>query len=72
MELEDVNQRFLIKNRVPECDWRNISIMASMNNVKVYLDKQYGKLDLLTAERIKQLHCFWISKSTVIYASKFE
>ena len=43
-----------------------------MVEVWACLDKEYGKLDLLAAKRIKELHSFKVSKNTVTNVEKFK
>ena len=42
-----------------------------MADVWAYLDKEYGKLDLLAASLIQELHGFQFSKAVMTNAAKF-
>ena len=70
-ELEDHEHRIQICNKVPEQDWRNLSNMSSMEEIWAYLDNKYCKKDVLTADRITDLHIFWASKAAQTDSAKF-
>ena len=46
-ELEDHEQRILIRIKVPEKDKINLAYMSNMAEVWIYLDNKYGKHDIL-------------------------
>ena len=49
-----------------------MSNMSSMEEIWAYLNNEYGKKDVLAADRITDLHIFWASKAAQTDSAKFE
>ena len=56
MKLTDIDQRFQIKRKVPEFNKINVGNMSSMKDVWTYLNRKYGKLELMSTKRIEDIH----------------
>ena len=70
--VEDHEQQIQIRNKVPEQDQCNLSNMSSMEEIWAYLDNEYGKKDVLAADRITDLHILWASKTVQTNSAKFK
>ena len=70
-DLEDSDQYFQIKMRVPE-NKRNNRNIGMMAQVWAYLNYKYGKPEFLATSRVEYLHLFHYRKTDVMDADKFK